>query len=134
MSPEVKCDLFQWMPGYGENSITTSFDGSTFSIHVAYDGNQGEELKKTLIFRKCSYHSVGSFPGVGVLEKAFSYNDGAFESGTVKMLNESQLADEWREYWTKCNIPSLAASNHYLIFFTSENKVIHVISTDFVVQ
>jgi len=134
MSAEIRCDLFEWMPGYGENSIATSFDGSTFCIDVRYDGGQGEELKKTLYFYGTSYHSVGSFPGVGVLEKAFSYRDGEFRSGAVKVLKESELADEWREYWTKSNIPSLAACDHYLIFFTSENKVIHVIAKDFLVK
>lgn len=133
MTFSVVCDLYQWMPGHGENSVTTSFDGSNFCIEIKYDGEAGNQCVKTLCFEHASYHSVGSFPGVGVLEKGFPYDDGEFESGCLKKIEDSLLAHAWEEYWTKANVPSLASSSHYLIFFTSENKVIHVVASDVIV-
>ena len=133
MSSNVEVDFYQWMSGHGENKITTKSERGKFYIRVEFDGKEGLEEEKTLAFNSVSYFSVGSFPGVAGMENHYQF-DYEFSSGKLLKVSDSGFSSEWRKYWEKSGSITNKTYNHYLIFFTSENKVIHVIANGFSIQ
>lgn len=122
MAGVVEFNLHDWMPGHGENRIDVRPVASDLELLVLYDGREGEETK-SLIFRHVSFYSVGAFPGVGAL--SYKY-DVPFDTGRVIRATDSDFSRAWRQYWIASNIHE--ACNHYVMFWGSENKVIHVIA------
>ena len=131
MSCEVVIDLHQWMPSHGENEVVTRSENGDFIVEFSFDNKVGGEDKKEIVFDFPSFFSVGSFPGVEAIRCS---GDFSFESGAVIKTTNSGLANEWATYWTEAYAPSLATCYHYMIFFTSENKVIHVIARNVIVR
>ena len=127
----VKIDMHQWLPGWGENKVVTRSENGDLVVEVTCDGSNGDEEMRSLIFKSTCFFSVGSFPGINSLSHKYDYD---FETGSVIETSNSELAEEWNNYWSKALPQSKNSSHHYIIFFGSENKVIHVVAVDVIVR
>jgi len=59
-------DLYEWLPGYGENCVDIRTKGAELSVVIAYDGEKGE-LKKELAFTHAAAFYKTAFPGPNIL-------------------------------------------------------------------
>ena len=123
MAGNVVTDLYQWMPGHGENHLEVRQDGLDLTVEVAYDGKENTVETKTLIFKTVSYYSVGAFPGVDAIGYKYNYK---FDIGCIIKTESSGLSDEWKKYWGSHSQDRNC--NHYVSFWDSENQVIHVVA------
>lgn len=97
MASVVEMDLCEWLPGWGENRVATRSVDGNFFIDVTYDGKDGVEEMRSLVFSRVCFSSVGSFPGVESVGFAFDYT---FEIGKVLVIVDSELAAAWKEHFT----------------------------------
>lgn len=129
MSTHIRIDLRQWIPSYGENSVSCRTEGTDVYVVVEFDDNGSGCSQKELRFKKTSFFSKGAFPGVASLEQGKSGshgNEDKFVDRCVIKYEDSKLAAEWIDHWK--NFTSLDRNlSHYVIFFTSENVVINAI-------
>lgn len=120
----VEIDLHEWLPAWGENQVTTRSVSGDFFIDITYDKNDGSEETLSLAFSHSCFYSVGSFPGVENVGFEFDYT---FETGKVLEIINSGLANAWKEYWA--SISPDRQCRHFVIFFGSENRVVHVVAS-----
>lgn len=123
MSGEILYDLRKWMPGHGENNLSISFEMQNLIVKVRYDGNSGQEDSKLIKFLDVSFHSVGSFPGVPSIAGTY---DCDFHTGCVIKAENSDLSAQWIAYWMKSGIRRRCC--HFVMFWGSENRVVHAIA------
>jgi hypothetical protein len=123
---KVVCDLNKWMPGHGENGLSINFDGRLLKIGVRFDGPSGREESKTLLFEGVSFHSVAAFPGAPSLAGKYEFE---FSTGTVIEAQNSELSDLWAAHWRRSGLQR--SCSHFVMFWGSENKAVHVIAESF---
>ena len=120
-------DPYDWLPGHGENSVQTVMDGD-LTVLVSYDGENGEEQEKKIIFKRTSCFHRSSFPGPSMLN--INYGGGEDEED-ISMLDlveypDSEAASAWNQYWDSC-WPSLKSSiKHYKWLFCAENVMLEI--------
>lgn len=64
----VVMNPYDWLPSYGENSISQTSIELDLTITVEYDGNDGCSQRKVLMFTETSFASRASFPGPKMLD------------------------------------------------------------------
>ncbi len=131
MTSVVEYDLHEWLPGWGENKITTRSENGDFIVSVTYDGPDGVEKMKSLVFRSTCFYSVGSFPGVGAMGYKHDYE---FSTGKILKITDSEFMAKWNEYWQAAWPNVKRECNHFMLFFGSENKVIHVVASEVMIH
>lgn len=123
MASVIELDLHEWLPGWGENQVTTRSEGGNFVVDVTFDGKNGNEETRSLVFSRACFFSVGSFPGVEGVRFDFDYS---FETGKLLEIKDSGLSAAWNDHWKSSSL--VRECRHFLLFFGSENKVIHVVA------
>jgi hypothetical protein len=118
----VVLDPYQWMPGYGENSVEVfTKKGEGLTVVLAYDSEEGGEAEKEIKFKKVASFSFGAFPGSTVKAE---YNKDTPLSSLIEFQN-SKDARAWVEYY-KSHANYDRVIKHYSWIFTSENLVLEV--------
>jgi hypothetical protein len=118
----VVLDPYEWMPGYGENSVeifTRRTEGLT--VVVTYDREEGGEEQKEIKFTDVSYFSLGAFPGSTVTEECSK--DTPWTS--LVEFPDSKRARAWMEYYKEFAHYDRVVK-HYLWIFMAENLVLEV--------
>ena len=124
MPGEIIHDLKPLMPGHGENSVAITSDGRTATVVVSFDAEGGGQHTATLTFNRTCFVSTASFPGPASI--ALGSYDADFESGAVITAANSDLSASWVAHWSKSGLTR--SCNHYVMFWTSENKVVHIVA------
>lgn len=124
MKSKIEIDLSELMPSWGENKLTCETVNADLLLKVFFDGENNQEKSTKIIFRDVCFYSVGSFPGISSI--SHNYDVEEFNSGCIIKSNCSTLSEEWTKYWKESGLERQC--NHYISFWTAENKVIHVIA------
>jgi hypothetical protein len=66
-SPISVLNLYQWLPGYGENSVSVVLTDADLIVDVLYDSNSDAEERISLNFSKTCFFCMSSFPGVDLI-------------------------------------------------------------------
>ena len=125
-------DPYDWLPGYGENAVKTIMDRDlTLTVFVSYDGENGEEQEKKIIFKGVYDFHRSSWPGVDTLN--ISRNGRENEDVSIFDLIEypdSEAALAWNNYWEKClrssGVSIKSSIKHYRWAFRAENVMLEI--------
>jgi hypothetical protein len=125
-------DPYDWLPGYGENSVNIWIEGLELTVFVAYDGENDVQQEKEIKFKNVSSFYKGCFPGPGIL--GISYNntedpENFIISGCLVEFPESRAAQILNKHFN--NIRSI---KHYKMVFLSENVSLEVFAEEVVCQ
>ncbi|QWK81312.1 hypothetical protein [Ochrobactrum sp. BTU1] len=123
MTARIIFDLNEWLPSDGEDEIAFAYNRRFLEVIVIYRGNEYEEEKKTLRFKDTSFWAVGAFPGVTQVGK---YDIGDFVTGAVIEASQSELSKSWASYWDSSKVNRQC--RHFVMFWESLNKVVHVVA------
>ncbi|MBB6305605.1 hypothetical protein [Rhizobium leucaenae] len=123
MSGKIIHDLNQLMPGYGENGVSILVDGNELRVEVRFDGEDGQEHRRSIKFRTVSFHAAAAFPGVSTVAGRYECD---FRTGCVLEAEHSELSAQWTAYWARSGLKRHCS--HFLMFWEAENKIIHVIA------
>ena len=58
----VSFDTYNYIPGYGENSIEVSIKRDDLTMYICYDGTKGDEEKIVLHFPRVKFFLKTPFP------------------------------------------------------------------------
>lgn len=118
---------YDWLPGHGENAVEIHTQSGDLSVLIPYDGEQGE-LKKELLFRQAFAFYKSAFPGVSCLDLQSSLRD-EVSMGSLVEYPDSEAARAWSQHFGgRFNV------KHYRIAFLSENILLVVFATDFILN
>lgn len=118
---------YDWLPGHGENTVEIHTQGGDLSVLIPYDGEQGE-LKKELLFKQAFAFYKSAFPGVSCLDLQSALRD-EVPMGSLVEYPDSEAARAWSQHFGgKFNV------KHYRIAFLSENILLVVFATDFILK
>ncbi|MEX3017917.1 hypothetical protein [Gymnodinialimonas hymeniacidonis] len=121
---EIIHDLKPLMPGHGENKVSVASDGRKATVVVSFDAEGGGQRTATLTFDRVCFVSTSSFPGPASIAPGTYEAD--FVSGAVIKAENSDLSASWVAHWAKSGLTR--DCNHYVMFWTSENKVVHIVA------
>ena len=111
-------DLYEWLPPYGETSISTRFDGNELSVDVVYDDeDSSSERSKTIRFTGVCSFMISLIPGVNLSALIF---ENIPQSGHLVEYENSEAAKAWTEYLKYRQV------RHYRVYFSSENRFLEV--------
>ncbi|MHA6881639.1 hypothetical protein [Ralstonia pseudosolanacearum] len=114
-------DLYEWLPGHGENEIKIYKEGTELFVAVAYDAMSGVCERKLLFTSVCSFY-VQAFPGPSL----FKADEGEATSilrGVLVEYPESEAAVAWENHFGSPRV-----ARHYSVAFLAENILLTVIA------
>jgi len=113
---------YNWLPGYGENSVQISMQGMNMTVLITYDSEDGEQQQKEIIFKNVSSFYHGSFPGPNMLRIIYNSEDKEnMPLGTLVEFPESEAARAWTEHHQ-----GIWSVKHYKWIFLSENIMLEI--------
>jgi len=125
-------DLYDWLPGYGENAVRTSKAGPHLSVVVEYEGQDGKLERKEFLFQDTVAFYQAASPGPLLLDLKFSDKGDQFLSSLVE-YPDSEAALAWVQHFEKFGHYSRVVK-HYRIFFTAENIQLMVFAQSVIVR
>ncbi|MBX9448151.1 hypothetical protein [Dickeya chrysanthemi] len=111
-------DPYEWLPSYGENSVSVESKGLDFVIKIEYDA---EDNNQTIYCRElrfdmvCAFHRT-TFPGVSILNIDYGKSAEAPLLGSLVEYPDSEVALAWNSHFG-----GFRQIKHYKIVFLSEN-------------
>ncbi len=125
-------DPYDWLPGFGENSVSFSSHGLDVTLDIEYDADEpdlGEYGRRKIIFKSvCAFCST-AFPGIGILDIEYSPEDKDLPSGALIEFTDSELARKWEGESSRQR-----KVKHYRICFLSENIRFEIFAEDIVLS
>ena len=124
--PKEVLDPYEWLPGYGENSVLICSDGMSLTLDISYesDDDANIKLKREILFSGVCAFYKSNFPGArGLIDATY---EGKWTIGSLVEFESSEVADAWNKHFSgSMNI------KHYLIQFASENIQVHILGDGF---
>ena len=115
-------DPYEWLPGYGENSVHIHMDGMDLTVFVAYDSEDGTQKQKKIKFNKVGGFYKGSFPGPKMLGVTYNTKDDEnIFIGNLVEFPESEAARIWTAHFK-----GIWTVKHYKWTFLSENTMLEI--------
>lgn len=116
-------DLYEWLPGHGENGVSIRTDGHHLIVNINYE--RGPELcERELRFSSvCTFYSQ-SFPGPTMLNFLLGPTD-LILTGVLIEYTESEFISAWRTH-----LNTSITIQHYCLILLSENVFLSVIGGD----
>jgi len=130
-NPKSILNPYEWLPCYGESSISFCSSGLDAIIIIEYekefDSKQDVvKLKRELVFEGVRFFIREPFPGNFLFDGLVVNN-----SGDLVIFKQSDLLDCYDAICSrKCSF-SPPRLNHFYIQFLSENMTIHALAEDF---
>jgi len=117
---------YDYLPTYGENKLDLFFKNGKLRIDVYFDSSNGNENKFSISFNKTVYHLYQDFPGI-VMSKINHPHYLDFDN--LVEFEVSNVKTAWEKHFN-----GKFKLRHFKIFFTSQNKLLEVISEDFNIE
>lgn len=116
-------DTYEWLPGYGENSISIESKGVDLVIRVEYDveGRVQEACYRELRFNMTCAFSRTVFPGIPIFNTDYNSNVNTPAMGALIEYPDSEAARAW-----EIHFGGYRNVKHYKIAFLSENVLVEV--------
>lgn len=116
-------DTYEWLPGYGENSIAIESKGMDLVIKIEYDVEDRvqETCYRELRFNMVCAFSRTAFPGIPIFNADYSSNVKAPTMGALIEYPDSEAARAW-----ELHFGGYRHVIHYKIAFLSENILIEI--------
>src|SRR5438552_4153534 len=123
-APAVVHNLYDWLPGYGENEVSISSTGLEARVTVVYENDSGEGLwTRTIEFAGVCCMYKASFPGPFVLPIALEPRD---TLGALVEFPESDAARAWNDHFG-----GNRTVRHFGVWFLAENSTVQVFGESF---
>jgi hypothetical protein len=129
-------DPYDWLPSYGENSVSIESRGLEVIVKIEYDAaneNQGPNYRELRFDKVCDFHHT-SFPGLSRLDIDYSSDARTPLTGTLIEYPDSEVAIAWSRHFG-----GIKHIKHYKIIFLSENISLEIfaenvnLSTEFTI-
>jgi hypothetical protein len=124
--PKIVVDLYEWLPPYGETSVSLRTEGLTLEVNIfyGYSSDGPEKLrKKTLAFTSVSSFAMASFPGVATTAIR---REGSTVDGSLVEFTDSEAARQWQKHWSRSTKPV----RHFHLIFLAQNRQLEVFAED----
>ncbi len=125
---EVVVDLYQWLPGWGEESITHRSDGGEVAVVVTYDLDRDPDVgtaEISLLFESAEHFSAYWWPSEGGSFEPGSL-DGA-DTCTVYDVGRSALLDRSRKDRHR-QLGRSRALHHYVVYFLESGMAFEAVA------
>lgn len=123
--PTIVLNINEWLPSYGENSVSVSCEDGKLQVTIIYDSDSSnEEAKKIISFSETCFFMFSSFPGIEMLDVNYEKSQSL---GDLIEYKESSLANEWSSHFKFYD----KKIRHFQILFLSANKRLEIMATDF---
>jgi len=129
-------DLYEWLPEYGENSVSFHSHGKNVILTVEYDiddSSLGEYARRNIIFESVCSFEVSTFPGIVIsTDSDVDYDqpeDDRLSLGSLREYTDSKVADMWTQHFKNQYIV-----RHFQILFLSENKRFEMFAKEVIVS
>ena len=112
--PNIVLDLYDWLPGHGENAVEVRAADADLTLRIAYDGPDDTEAFRVLNFRGVACFHRANFLTPPLLRvsvtpgKALGSLFEFPQSDAAKLLNENESGG--------------APIKHYGVWFLSQNQ------------
>lgn len=124
--PKEVLNLYEWLPPYGETSVSFRMPEAHLEVDVFYDyRSEGptQLRKKTLIFTQVCFFMVSSSPGVLMSR---SDCEGPAADGSLMEFTDSEPARLWQRHFGG----NRNRIRHFCLFFLAENRRLEVLAED----
>jgi hypothetical protein len=128
--PRSVVDLYEWLPGYGESSVSVAADGTNLRVTIRYErdgGNEAQLMERELSFIFAPVFLRHPFPGSFLFEMT-----GSADGLTLGHLSEFEFSEFRQAYVVSLPIHSpsrLPEVRHYAVQFLAENLGLHVLAS-----
>jgi len=122
-------DLYEWLPSYGENSVTVESKGLDLTIKIEYDSEneyQKNHCRELQFDKVCAFYRT-AFPGVSILNLDYDKNAESPPMGALIEYPESEAAYAWNQHFGASR-----QIKHYKIIFLSENIIVEIFASNVV--
>jgi hypothetical protein len=114
-------DLYEWLPGHGENAVAIRTEGADLIVTVAYDCDAGVSERQLRFASVCSFYAQ-AFPGPSMLGL-----DGGEAAlllrGVLVEYPDSDAALAWSQHFRDAR-----RVRHYSVVFLAENRLLVVLA------
>lgn len=114
-------DLYEWLPGHGENTVAMRTEGADLIVAVAYDCDVAIRQRELRFASVCSFYSQ-VFPGPSMLGL-----DGGEAAlllrGVLVEYPDSEAAIAWNQHFRDSR-----KVRHYSVAFLAENRLLVVLA------
>ncbi|WP_200553292.1 hypothetical protein [Kosakonia sp. LAM2021] len=136
---KVIYDPYEWLPGYGESSVSFHSDGSDIVLEIEYEKEQLEGdknitniFRRDIIFKSVRYFMRVPFPGNGGFE--YIGVPSQFQLGKLTEFLDSDLIRNNAQEWSRIASHQQPAFRHFSIQFLSVNIAFHVLAISVLVS
>lgn len=129
-------NLYEWLPGYGENNVSFRSDKGDVVLTITYDAvdpTQGEYASREFIFKSVCSFEVSAFPGIikpdTEVENFSKESEGKLSLGSLNEYTDSKIADMWTRHFE-----TLEPVRHLQVFFLAENKRFEIFAREVILS
>lgn len=133
--PNLILDPYEWLPGYGESSVSFRSVGSDVILDIEYEKEvvvDREEVvlvvRREVLFKSVRCFIREPFPGGSIFE--FEGDPSAFALGKLTEFKDSQWGSDNLKLWRSVSSHEPPNSRHFSIQFLSENLAFHVLALE----
>lgn len=133
--PKLILDPYEWLPGYGESSVSFRSVGSDVILDIEYEKEvvvDREEVvllvRREVLFKSVRCFIREPFPGASLFE--FEGDSSEFGLGQLTEFKDSQWASDNLKSWRSVSSHEPPNLRHFSIQFLSENLAFHVLAID----
>lgn len=135
--PTMICDLFEWLPPWGEFELRPAWSGHDFVVNVDYEtgtaAEPGDEiLTKVVTFDFAVATITGLWPDLRSLPPD-TFGGAAIDRGQIYDLGSTALLDEIRRRFRDAAPPQLLTEDypdfsHYYVHFEDMKKTFQAVA------
>lgn len=137
-APRSILNPYEWLPGYGESTVSFRSEGMDVVLEIAYEREAPDDERDeaiTMLAREIRFSSVRSliklpFPGSTLF--AFDAGSGRYTLGELTEFTQSDWVASSLAAWKSISSHTPPSLRHFSIQFMSENVAFHVLAEDVV--
>ncbi|WP_448132729.1 hypothetical protein [Stenotrophomonas rhizophila] len=137
-APRSIFNPYEWLPGYGESTVSFRSEGLDVVLEVAYEREAPDDERDeamTMLTREIRFsraHSLIKQPFPGSTLFAFDAGSGRYTLGELTEFTQSDWAAGSLAAWRSISSHTPPSLRHFSIQFMAENVAFHVLAEDVV--